>query len=90
MGMHDDFLVQNYLGEDARVWATPTLQQQEVDARFPMVGADASLQHEQASGKPRRVDEAEKSMSNHTVRARKGCKCTLHSNLQHIANWHSL
>ena len=45
---------------------------------------------EQAPGKLRRINDAERSMSNHTARTRKGCKCTLHSNLQYIANWHSL
>ena len=45
---------------------------------------------EQALEKKRCIDDAERSMSNHTARTRRGCKCTLHSNLQYIANWHSL
>ena len=38
----------------------------------------------QTSGKLRRIDDAERSMSNHNARAKRGCTCALHSNLQYM------
>ena len=35
MDRHADFLFQSYLEEEAKGWATPMLQQQEIDAMFP-------------------------------------------------------
>ena len=50
MDKHDDFFFQNYLKEDVRGWATPMLQQQEVDAMCPDGGCrrqpSASSKHQ--------------------------------------------
>ena len=50
MDKHADFLFQNCLEEDVRGWATPMLQQQEVDAMFPDGGCrrqpSASSKHQ--------------------------------------------
>ena len=42
---------------------------------------------EQASGKLRRIDDTKTSMSNRTASKKKGCNCTLHSDLQYTASW---
>ena len=49
MDKHDDFLFQNCLEEAVRGWATPMLQQQEVDAMCPDGGSrqpSASSKHQ--------------------------------------------
>ena len=61
-----------------------------VDTRSPMVGADASPQHRTGIRQTEAHRRRRESMSNHNGRARRGCRSTLHSNLQHTANWHSL
>ena len=60
MDRHAGFLFQNCLEEDARGWATPMLQQQEADAMFPDDWYRRQPLHREASGKLRRIDDAEK------------------------------
>ena len=67
---------------------TPLLQQQEIDAMFPDGWCPTpAFSIEQASGKLRRIDDTKTSMSNRTASKKKGCNCTLHSDLQYTASW---
>ena len=60
MDRHADFLFQNCLEEDARGWAKPILQQQELIRGPQWLVLMPALSIEQASDKPRRIDDAER------------------------------
>ena len=81
MDKHADFLFQSCLEEEAKGWATPMLQQQEIDAMFPDGWCPTpAFSIEQASGKLRRIDDAKRGMSNRTARYEE--KVQLHTALQ--------
>ena len=83
MDKYTNVLFQSCREEEAKNWATPMLQQQEIEAMFP--GGwwpTLACSSEQASGKLRRIDDAKRGMSDRTARCRRRCSCILQSNLQ--------
>ena len=87
MDRHADFLFQSCLEEEAKGWATPMLQQQEVDAMFPDEWCPTpALSIEQASCS-RDASTPRQARAIALPSTRKGCNCTLHSDLQYTASW---
>ena len=89
MDKYTNVLFQSCREEEAKNWATPMLQQQEVEAMFP--GGwwpTLACSSEQASGKLRRIDDAKRGMSERTARYEEKVQLPTAIQPAGTARWH--